>query len=452
MALTNTPDVSHGMVVGRFLVAGADSTSDADRKFDFQTASGKIVFKPVTEIHLNTGDGSAVVPTTIFRKAVEGELDSDGYLVDNNKVRGFYLAVGLYDVSFKLDGISAPSFRINVKPENTEAAPLDLTLTAPIPTVPGTKVVFSEETALRSEGAATLAESKAADAELAADRAEFSATNIDTIVADAVLAHTVEVGDDIVAGLVGSPGTSTNSILIGIVNNMIPAQVPASDVNVAGHIAALGSESNNAVKAIIASTDSTTTNDDVAEFISATGSPSSTAVIGLINSHATSTGDAEVAGFISNEGGNSNNAVRNIVNDLAGGLVGPMGPAGPEGPTGPAGATGAGLNIVGSLTSSSQLPGTGTSGQAYLINGNLWVWDSLDLRYEDTGTIQGPKGDTGATGPVGPASTVPGPQGLKGDKGDKGDTGTAGEGINGGRIFVQATAPTLPAPNDIWVW
>jgi hypothetical protein len=71
------------------------------------------------------------------------------------------------------------------------------------------------------------------------------------------------------------------------------------------------------------------------------------------------------------------------------------------GPAGPAGADGTSVTILGSLADEGDLPVSGDSGDAYLIDGDLWVWDGSD--WINVGTIQGPAGATGATGPAGPA-------------------------------------------------
>ena len=111
------------------------------------------------------------------------------------------------------------------------------------------------------------------------------------------------------------------------------------------------------------------------------------------------------------------------------GSTGPAGPAGPQGAKGDTGATGAkgdtgsqgpkgdvgaGLKIIGSLANSGALPATGTTGDAYLISGVLWVWDGSV--WKNAGPVQGPQGPTGATGPAGPA----GPQGATGATGAAG--------------------------------
>lgn len=114
------------------------------------------------------------------------------------------------------------------------------------------------------------------------------------------------------------------------------------------------------------------------------------------------------------------------------GRDGKDGAAGPQGPAGPAGKDGAGVRILGTLESPSQLPPTGQPGDAYMIDDDLWVWSSNTNNWEDVGRIRGPvgpqgpvgpegeRGDTGDPGPVGPV----GPQGPKGDKGERGPAGS----------------------------
>lgn len=94
------------------------------------------------------------------------------------------------------------------------------------------------------------------------------------------------------------------------------------------------------------------------------------------------------------------------------GSVGPAGPIGVRGPIGPTGATGAqgprgiGVNILGTLTSTSQLPDPTTVGKdsAYIIPADgvnhLWVIEGTDnLVWTDFGTAGlGEKGDKGDAG------------------------------------------------------
>ena len=134
-----------------------------------------------------------------------------------------------------------------------------------------------------------------------------------------------------------------------------------------------------------------------------------------------------------------------VPNVLAVGIRGPVGPRGEVGP---------GINFLGSLSNTNELPPTAGSGDAYIIQGNIWVWDgsswaNLNALRGDTG----PKGDTGAVGPIGP----------KGDKGDKGDPGIQGEqglglNIQGTRASI-GDLPSSPFPgeaylieNILWSW
>lgn len=89
------------------------------------------------------------------------------------------------------------------------------------------------------------------------------------------------------------------------------------------------------------------------------------------------------------------------------GYTGNQGPQGLEGPEGPQGPQGAGVSILGSLPSTSDLPNDFTSpddlSKGYLINGNFWLFTaSTDPEsiygFENMGEIKGPKGDPGSPG------------------------------------------------------
>lgn len=117
---------------------------------------------------------------------------------------------------------------------------------------------------------------------------------------------------------------------------------------------------------------------------------------------------------------------------------GPIGPTGPQGPQGiqgkvgpqgiqgPQGPIGKGLTVLGKVTSTSGLPSTGTTGDAYFVGSHLYVWTGS--KWEDMGAVKGDKGDQGIQGPRGEQG-LQGPTGPKGDtgaKGDKGETGAVG--------------------------
>jgi hypothetical protein len=87
-----------------------------------------------------------------------------------------------------------------------------------------------------------------------------------------------------------------------------------------------------------------------------------------------------------------------------------LGPQGIQGPMGP------GVEIIGKLASSDDLPGTGTLGQGYLISGDFWGWTGST--YENLGKIQGPTGPQGLQGKVGPIGPV-GPDGPQGTRGSQ---------------------------------
>lgn len=78
------------------------------------------------------------------------------------------------------------------------------------------------------------------------------------------------------------------------------------------------------------------------------------------------------------------------------------------------GEQGTGVRILGTLQDEGSLPPTGEPGDAYLINGDLYVWSDTTDDWTNVGTIKGPKGDTGPQGPEGPQ----GPQGPPGKDAD----------------------------------
>ena len=125
---------------------------------------------------------------------------------------------------------------------------------------------------------------------------------------------------------------------------------------------------------------------------------------------------------------------------------GDKGDIGPQGEQGPKGEQGTSITIKGTVENETLLPVTGSIGDGWIINGDLFVWDVEKNKWINVGSIQGPKGDKGEQGPQGPKGETgaTGPQGLKGNdgytpikgvdyfdgeqgpKGDKGDTGEQG--------------------------
>ena len=141
----------------------------------------------------------------------------------------------------------------------------------------------------------------------------------------------------------------------------------------------------------------------------------------------------------------------------------PAGPQGPQGPQGPPGADGAqgppgvdgqdgadgtSVTILGALDSPDDLPSSGSNGDGYIINGDLYVWDGT--QWNNVGAIQGPQGpqgepgDTGPQGEIGPA----GPDGPKGDTGDQGPQGIEGPQGPTGNTGDSAYLSWLALGND----
>lgn len=97
-------------------------------------------------------------------------------------------------------------------------------------------------------------------------------------------------------------------------------------------------------------------------------------------------------------------------------LIAQAGGQGEVGPPGPA------LEIKGQLTDESQLPGTGGSGDAYLVNDDFWFWAPNTSQWVNHGPFRGPPGDQGAEGPMGPRGFL-GPEGAQGPEGPQGEAG-----------------------------
>lgn len=77
---------------------------------------------------------------------------------------------------------------------------------------------------------------------------------------------------------------------------------------------------------------------------------------------------------------------------------------GPQGDQGEPGADGTGVTILGSYESVQDLENahpTGSPGDAYLVDGDLYVWSATDAAWVNVGTIQGPQGEPGSDGAAG---------------------------------------------------
>ena len=110
------------------------------------------------------------------------------------------------------------------------------------------------------------------------------------------------------------------------------------------------------------------------------------------------------------------------------GYIGPQGPQGLQGLQGSQGTPGLGIEFQGQLSLTASLPQPSTQGYAYLINNELWIYDSQG-DWINAGQIQGPQGIQGVQG-------VQGVQGIQGATGAEGPQGPPG----GGSVLFSATS------------
>lgn len=122
----------------------------------------------------------------------------------------------------------------------------------------------------------------------------------------------------------------------------------------------------------------------------------------------------------------SDYSIEQVISDAKGvpgvGVRGPKGDTGPIGPAGPTGPTGQGITIKATVSSYDELPYPGDPCEAYLVDGDLYIWDNKTEEWVFVGKLNGPigptgpTGDTGATGPTGPIGPI-GPTGPTGPAG-----------------------------------
>lgn len=91
------------------------------------------------------------------------------------------------------------------------------------------------------------------------------------------------------------------------------------------------------------------------------------------------------------------------------------GAKGDKGEKGEKGDTGTSLSVLGTVSSTNELPKTAKDGDGYMIDGDLYI--AKNNKFTNVGRIQGPKGDRGLKGDKGNT----GDRGIQGIKGDKGD-------------------------------
>ena len=137
------------------------------------------------------------------------------------------------------------------------------------------------------------------------------------------------------------------------------------------------------------------------------------------------------------------------------------------------GEDGTGVNILGEKPNEGDLPASGNPGDAWLISGDLWVWDADNNTWINVGSIQGPAGPDGNAATVSATATATTAECDKdasvvvnnngdanaaqfafafdiprGCDGDPGETGADGENAE---VYVQNTTPTAKAAGAIWI-
>ena len=142
------------------------------------------------------------------------------------------------------------------------------------------------------------------------------------------------------------------------------------------------------------------------------------------------------------------------------------------------GKDGTGVNILGEKDSEDDLPNDGSQkpGDAWLVNGDLWVWDAENSLWVDVGSISGPPGEDGQPGNAAtvsatasanqvacdaPAAVVVTNNGdanaaqfafafdlPSGCDGEKGDTGEDGENFE---VYSQPNQPTAKNVGALWL-
>lgn len=153
------PTLPYGFVTGRFVVAVGDTTSDVDTTPDIIAAQGSVMISPVSPVYLT----DSPIPTTTIAAAITLSIDSSGYIRDPAGRKGVWLIAGQYNVDYQFQGVTLPSFTIDVTTAHTEAAPLDLTLAAPLIPTPATKFVVNEQVYLDTLAARDAAQSYAVE-------------------------------------------------------------------------------------------------------------------------------------------------------------------------------------------------------------------------------------------------------------------------------------------------
>lgn len=177
MTVTLPAEMTYGRVVGRWILAVADTPNDPDDLPEAQVPTGTVSFTRINTYSVRPdttqADGTYV---GILKQNVSTTLGSDGELrLSPTAPPGVWLVTGFYKVNATISGMQWPSFDIEVTTEHTQENPLDLIHATPIVVSPTTVLVPSYETKDSAEAAAASAEQSAIDAAQSASEADLSA-------------------------------------------------------------------------------------------------------------------------------------------------------------------------------------------------------------------------------------------------------------------------------------
>ena len=179
MTVTLPAEMTYGRVVGRWILAVADTPNDPDDLPEAQIPAGTVSFTRINTYSVRPdttqADGTYV---GILKQNVSTTLGSDGELrLSPTAPPGVWLVTGFYKVNATISGMQWPSFDIEVTTEHTQENPLDLIHVTPIVVSPTTVLVPSYETKDSAEAAAASAEQSAIDAAQSAQSASSSAVS-----------------------------------------------------------------------------------------------------------------------------------------------------------------------------------------------------------------------------------------------------------------------------------
>ena len=160
---------------------------------------------------------------------------------------------------------------------------------------------------------------------------------------------------------------------------------------------------------------------------------------------------AASAGTPSVEAGRALSATSLLLTSEAG-ADGSDGSDGAQGVQGIQGTAGLGINFLGQVAATGNLPsGSNTQGDAYIVQADdsFHVWDGTSA-WVSGGSIQGPQGVQGIQGIQGTTGTT-GAAGTNGTTGAAGATGPTGAAGTPALVLIsQSTAPTSPALGQQW--